>query len=283
MDLLSIIIVNLNTKKLLQDCLVSILKDKSLEEKVEIIVVDNGSTDGSVEMINEEWLMVKRKKSSTINHQPSVIKLISNQINLGFAKANNQGIMEAKGEYILLLNSDTKVKSDTLDKLVDFAKQHPEAGIIGSRLLNPDGSTQPSIYHFPTIFGAIKEFWLGQKGAFQKFAAPGTSPVEAEAVTFAAVLISRKTIDKVGLLDERYFMYFEDLDYCRRVWQGGMKVYSLPSVEVIHYHGASGQGSEKTYQYLVESSKIYNGLLKYILLTLILWSGQKWQKLLKAR
>lgn len=268
---LSIIIVNFNTKELLKKCLESIFRVKEHESgrvEMEIIVVDNGSTDGSVEAIEARY---------------KDIKILRNEENLGFAKANNQGIKISKGDYILLLNSDTEVRSGALDKLVQFAEKHPDAGVAGARLLNPDGSIQPSVYHFPTIWRAIAEYWLGKRGVYEKYALTGaltgTDPVSVEAVTGAAMLIPRKTIEKVGLLDERYFLYFEDLDFCRRARETGLKIYYLPSAEVIHHHGKSAAlvGSQ-AYKWLCQSSKIYNGKLKYSLLYFIIWIGQKWQR-----
>lgn len=261
----SVVIVSFNTKELLRKCLESIESNRGALE-TEIIVVDNASNDGSVEMVKQ------RHKD---------IKILINKENFGFAKANNQGIKMAKGEYILLLNSDTEVKPGSLENLVEFAKKHLEAGVVGARLLNPDGSPQPSVYHFPTIWRAIAEYWLGQRGSYEKYSLTASDAVRVEAVTGAAMLILRKTIEKVGLLDERYFMYFEDLDYCRRVKRAGLKVYYLPQAEVIHYHGASGSSSGITYRYLVKSSKIYNGVVKYWFLFFIIWLGQKWQKILR--
>lgn len=261
---LSVVIVSFNTKELLKKCLESIKGSGLKASDYEVIVVDNASQDGSVEMVKEEF--------------PEV-KLIVNQENLGFAKANNQALKQVYGEYCLLLNSDTQVKPGALEKLVEFAEKHPEAGVIGARLLNPDGSIQPSVYHLPTIWRAILEYWLGMEGEYEKYAVTGTNPVSVEAVTFACALIPKITIEKIGLLDERYFMYFEDLDYCWRVRQAWLKVYYLSTAEVNHYHGASGKGSSATYRYLLESSKIYNGQLKYWFLTFIIWSGQKWRKI----
>lgn len=266
---LSIIIVSFNTKELLKNCLESILRARRREgekARIEVIVVDNASNDGSSQMVKKEF--------------PGV-KLVQNKQNLGFAKANNQALRISQGEYCLLLNSDTEVKPGALEKLVEFAKSHPGAGIIGARLLNPDGSPQPSVYHFPTIFGAIKEYWFSQKGTYEKYAVTASDAVRVEALTFAAVLIPKTTIKRIGFLDELYFMYFEDLDYCRRVKRAGLKVYYLPQAEVIHRHGASGSSSGITYQYLVESSKIYNGIVKYWFLFFIIWLGQKWQKILR--
>ena len=266
---LSIIIVSFNTKELLKECLNSILRageQGSKKVKIEVIVIDNASGDSSAKMVEKDF--------------PKII-LIKNKDNLGFAQANNQGIKKTRGKYLLLLNSDTRVKPGPLEKLIQFAQKHPEAGIVGAKLVDPDGSVQPSVYHFPTLWRAIREYWLGQKGVYEKYSPQGKKTVEVEAVTGAAMLIPRKTIEKVGLLDERYFMYFEDLDYCQRVKQAGLKVYYLPEAEIIHHHGQSAaKVGRQAYQYLSRSSKIYNGLIKYYLLFLILWIGQKWQKLL---
>jgi len=296
--LLSIIIVNYNTKELLQKCLKSVISDQWLVVSkktpitshqsltTEIIVVDNGSTDGSVEMVTSgQWLVAseKTKKTPITNHQsPATIRLIKNQTNLGFAKAVNQGIKQSRGEYLLLLNSDIVVKPNSIKRLVDFAKKHPGVGVVGGRLLNLDGSIQGSCFYLPTISRAFREFWLKQKKfpITQKYAPAGDKPVEVEAVVGAVFLIPKKVLAKVGFLDERYFMYFEDLDYCRRVRKAGLKVFYVPQAEFIHYHGLSGKKiPEKTQKWLVESSQIYHGCLKYYLLSLIIWTGQKCQKI----
>jgi len=262
----SVIIVSYNTKKLTLQTI------KSIEqENVEIIIIDNNSKDGSLKELQR---LAKEKK----------IKLIENSSNTGFAFANNQGIKKACGKYIFLLNSDTKVKKGAVKKLVDFAKKTPDAGFISARLLNADGSVQASCLYFPTIFNAIREYWFNQKGLFEKFAPKGKVAVEVEASVAAAALVTPKGIKKVGLLDERYFFYFEDIDYCRRIKKAGMKIYYLPAAEVTHYHGMSGKkiaDEGNQWRRLIPSSKIYHGVLKHYLLTAVLWFGQKWQKLLK--
>ena len=267
---LSIIIISYNTKKLTLDSIKSIEKEGS-ELLKEIIVIDNNSQDGSVKALRE----LARKK---------VVKLIENQENLGFSKANNQGINIAKGKYILLLNSDTEIKKGSLGKLVEFAKETPDAGVIGARLLNADGSFQGSCFYFPTIKNAILEYWFGKKRLFDKYAPKGKKPVTVDASVAAALLITPNALKEVGPLDERYFFYMEDIDYCRHVWRAGLKVYYLPEAEVFHYHGASGKhlaDEANQWRRLIPSSKIYHGLLRHYLLTAILWTGQKWQKLLR--
>lgn len=253
---LSIIIVSFNVKRLLKKSLGCLAKSRG-----EIIVVDNASSDGSVRMI--------------MNNFPQV-KLIKNKKNLGFAIAVNQGIKAAKGKYIFLLNPDVETKRDALERLARFAQKNPKVGVIGGRLLNPDGTIQGSCFHQLTLANAVREFWLGEKGAFEKYAPQTQEPVAVEAVVGACMLIPKKVIKQVGLFDEGYFMYFEDLDYCRRVRKAGLKVYYLPQAEFVHYHGASGEEiPELTHRWLVESSKIYHGKIKYYLLTLIIRLGKK--------
>jgi len=266
---LSIIIPSYNTKKLLQECLESIKRQSRgiKDQEVEIIVVDNNSSDGTVDYLGK---VVKNK----------TIQSIFLDQNWGFAGAVNKGIKKAQGRWLLLLNADTQVQGETLKKALEFAEKHP-LSIIGLKLVNFDGSIQPSVFHLPSLGGAIREFWLGQEDSFQKYIPQTEEPVRVDAVTGAAMLIPRKVIKKVGLFDEKYFFYFEDLDYCRRAKKLGVKIYYLPSVRVFHHHGAAGKDMpEITHQWLVESSKRFNGLLKYYLLTLVIKGGQKWQKLL---
>lgn len=265
---LSIIIVNFNTKDLVVDCVESIINSDT-EIPYQIIVVDNGSSDGSVSAIRK--LIEKTDK----------ITLIENKDNLGFAKANNQGIKKAAGKYILLLNSDTKVLNKTIDKLVDFAKKRPDVGVVGCNYLNPDQSIQGSCFKFPTLGRAISQYWFGKKGLLDKYSPTGKNPQEVEALTMAGFLITTECIKKVGLLNEKYFMYFEDLDYCHRVRKAGLKVYFMPSAKIIHYHGASGRKiSNSDYQWrrLIPSSKIYHGTIKHYLLSMIIKTGQMFNK-----
>lgn len=260
---LSIIIVNFNTKDLIRDCVESIRKNCSLN--VEIIVIDNNSQDGSVEAI---------MKLGVIS--------IFNKENFGFAKANNQGIKIAKSDYIFLLNSDTLIKKGALEKVLEFAKDHPDAGVVGPKLYNKDGSLQNSCLRFPTIGNAIKEYWFGNKGLFDKYAPKGKTPVVVDSLVGAAFLMTPAALKKIGGLDEKYFFYFDDIDYCREVKRAGLKVYYLPEAEIIHFEGASGKKMAKPkdqWRRLIPSSKIYHGTLNHYILTLIILIGQKWAKL----
>ena len=260
---LSIIIPSYNTKELLKKCLESVFSDHRFE--IEVIVVDNNSQDGSPQMVKKEF--------------PEVI-LIENKDNLGFAKAANQGLKRATGEYLFLLNSDTVLEKNTLEKLLEYGKTIPPA-IVGPRLLNPDGTIQPSVFMLPTVKRAIAEYWFGKKGYFSKYTPSGDVAVEVESVVGGAMFFPQEVVEKIGYLDERYFMYFEDLDYCRRAKKFGLKVYYFPGAEVFHEHGASGKSlarGEDQWKRLIPSSKIYHGVLKYHLVSFIIKLGQRFGK-----
>ncbi len=270
---LSIIILNYNTGGIFSKCVDSILRTtKNLCKPCsELILLDNASTDDSFKV---------PKKERVIG--------IQNGSNLGFARGYNRGIREAKGEYVLLLNPDTVVIKDAIQKLLDFAKACPDAGAVGPKLLNPDGTTQPSAFRLPTLWGAVKEFWLGQKGIYSKYI-PKRGPVESlvsvEALVMAAFLITPQALGKVGFLNEKYFIYFEDLDYCRALKKAGLKVYYLPEAEVVHYHGVSGKNlatQENQWRRLIPSSKTYHGMLMHYLINFVIWSGQKWRNTTKS-
>jgi len=228
---LSVIIVNWNTKKLLEDCLRSIFKFTK-DVGFEIIIVDNGSEDGSQAMVEKKFPQVK---------------LIPNEDNLGFAKANNQGIKIAKGEYVLLLNSDTYLIENSFKKLVEKADKCDDLGALGPLLLNEDRSIQQSVGFFPNlpqIFwwmtfiddlpgGIVLKPYHVDHDAFYK------NGHEVDWVTGAAFLIPKKVIDKVGFLDEKIFMYGEDFEWCFRIKKAGFKVYFSPFAKIVHIGGGS--------------------------------------------
>ncbi|KKP39499.1 hypothetical protein A2130_02440 [Candidatus Woesebacteria bacterium GWC2_33_12] len=267
---LSIIIVNLNTVELTEGCIKSIY-DHKLNFSFEVFVTDNGSNDGSVEML--------RRYDKKYNN----FHTLFNKNNTGYAKANNQGIKKSNGEYILLLNNDTIVYKNSLNNLIKFAEKTPDAGVVGSKLLNIDGTLQMSCFNFPTIKNAILEYYFGKKGLFDKFAPLGSKPSTVDSVVGAVFLITPKATEKVGILDERYWAYFEDIDYCRQCWKQGLKVYYLPESVITHYHGATFKkmaNEAERWKRLIPSSKIYHGFINHYVINAILWSGQKWQKLL---
>lgn len=256
---LSIIIVNYNTKNLVLKCVQSI-NDSKPSASFEIIIIDNSSD------LNE-----RLKKSNKYS-------LILNKENLGFAKGVNQGIKIAKGKNILLLNSDTKVEKNAIDELLKFAKDNPSVGAVGPKLTNEDGTTQASCYHFPNIFRAIRQYWFGERGAYEKYIPSEDTPTKVDALVMAAFLITQKGLSKVGRLNEKYFMYFEDMDYARNLRKQNLDVYYDPKSVVRHIHGASGKkiADEKNqWRRLIPSSKIYHGNLMHSLINLVLWSGQK--------
>jgi len=258
---ISIIIPSYNTKKAISECIRSCLIERS-KAKREIIVIDNASSDGSRKYLKERF--------------GKNIILIENDQNLGFAKAVNQGLKISKGKYKYLLNSDTAITNGTFDKLIMFADSDGKIGVIGTKLVLPDGSIQKSCFNFPTIGNAIREYWFGEREKYSSFYKKNTS--EVDSVVGASFFITPKAYEQVGIFDERYFMFYEDHDYCRRVKDLRMKVIYFPEVTVFHHHGLSGKdisSGQNQWRRLIPSSKVFNGVLKHYLINFILWSGQK--------
>jgi hypothetical protein len=268
---LSIIIVSYNTSELTLACIKSIFKYKP-EFDFEVIVVDNGSSDGTVSSIRHPELI------------SGSLSLIQNKTNLGFSKANNQGIKKARGEYILLLNSDTEVTKDSIDNLVNFAENNNNAGAVVPRLLNEDGSIQKYFYKAPTLWRAIKQYWLHIDNEMDPYYPKVRSPVEVEAAVMAAFLITPKALQKIGLLDERYFFYYEDLEYCRQLRKNGLKIYYLPDVKITHLVGASGKNLaswDNQWRRFIPSSKIYNGIVVHYVLFFVTKSSEIVSRMIK--
>ncbi len=222
---MSIVLVCWNNKAYLDPCLKS-LYEAGLKSSFDVIVVDNGSKDGSQEMLAEKY--------------PEV-RLIQNAGNVGLGKASNQGIEASEGRYILLLNNDTLVNGRALDLLVEFLEAHPEAGAAAGKLLNPDGSFQSGYAPFSTL---LEEFliathigellWPGypSHGASNEVKATGW-------LSSACLLLRRSALNKVGLLDENYFIYGDEADLQYRLNKAGWKVYYLPESAIIHFGGRS--------------------------------------------
>lgn len=229
--LLSVVVVSYNTKDLLNTCLRSI-KHETKGIDFEVIVVDNASTDSSKDMLNREF---------------PAIKTIFNPVNKGFAAANNQGILIASGDYLLLLNSDTEILDGAIQKTVHFVEKNREVAIVGCRLLNQDGTLQPSCRSFPTVWNIFTEtFFLYL--LFKRTRLFGSYYMtwfnydrlqEVDVVIGAFMMIRRAVIDQVGLLDESYFMYSEETDFCLRARRKGYRTYFFPNADVIHVGGGS--------------------------------------------
>jgi GT2 family glycosyltransferase len=220
----SIVIVNWNTKALLAECLESIERNRPAGS-LEVIVVDNASTDGSVEMLAECF--------------PGVTLLV-NEKNVGFAGANNRGITHSCGDYVLLLNSDTVVRPGALEALLRFMEENPGAGAAGARLLNRDGSLQPSCSSLPTLLReAMHLFHLDYRQRRMMRGWNTVQPRRVDVLLGACLLVRREAMQQVGLMDEAYFMYSEEVDYCRRLRDAGWQLYWVPQAEVIHYGGQS--------------------------------------------
>lgn len=227
---LSIVIVNWNVKEPIAECLSSLATIEA--PKIEVIVVDNASTDGSIQMLQKKFPWVK---------------LIANQDNKGFAKACNQGIKISEGDYILLLNPDTVVPEGALEPLLSFAKDHPEAGVIGPKILNTDGSVQQSVRSFPSFWNQtviqlklhriFRNSKIIQEYRMANF--PYDSVQSVDQVMGAAFLIPKTVIEKIGALDERYFVWFEEVDFCLTVKRAGLDVLFCPNTNIIHKQGQS--------------------------------------------
>ena len=239
---LSIIIVNYNVAYFLEHCLYSV-RDACKNIESEVFVVDNNSVDNSLSMLREKF--------------PEV-KLIANKDNKGFSKANNQAIRVSKGEYVLLLNPDTVVEEDTFEKCIEFMDSHPDAGGLGVKMIDGNGKLLPeSKRGFPTpwvsfckMSGLIKLFPTSKRFAgyyMGHLSYDDTNPVDVLAGAF--MLMRKETLDKVGLLDEDYFMYGEDIDLSYRITKGGYKNYYFPEARIIHYKGESTKKGSLNYVY----------------------------------
>lgn len=236
---LSIIIVSFNTRQLLKQCLDSVivsLNYSSMINSTEIIVVDNASTDGSPELVRERF---KR------------VKVVRNKVNSGFARANNQAIKIAKGDYILLLNSDTRIVPDTCEILIKEADNHQDAGVIGCRLINTDGTVQPSVGFTPDLLKVI--FWMLflddlpiLRTSIKPYHMEDKSYYDLSHyvgwVSGACLMVRREALKKSGLMDESIFMYVEEVEWCQRIMKEGYKVYYTHKTSVYHHKGSSGEG-----------------------------------------
>lgn len=266
MSSVGVVIISYNTKSLTQRAIESVQKFGK-DYNPEIVVVDNNSRDGSKEYLQR---LKKEKK----------IKLIENTENIGFSKANNQGIKILTTDYILLLNSDAALTKGSLSELISFSEKENKAGAVVPMLLNADGSTQDSIFMFPTLMRAINQYWFGKQGYFGSFAPKVNKPIQVEVAVMAAFLITPRGRRVLPFLNEKYFMFFEDFDYCRELQKRGFSIYYVPTAKVYHDKGASGKNvatNENQWKRLIPSSKLYHGILVHYLIWFVMWTSQKFR------
>jgi GT2 family glycosyltransferase len=245
----TVIIVNWNTHALLERALQSLTGEPS----VEVTVVDNASSDGSADLVRTAFPHVK---------------LIANAANRGFGAAVNQGLAPARTPYALLLNSDARLEAGALEAMLEFLDAQPEVAVVGPRLINPDGSIQPSRRRFPTVATAFLESTPLQRlwpehPLLQRYYVQDRSDDEVQDVDWlvgACLLVRCSAVREVGPLDERFFMYSEELDWCRRIRAVGWRVVYLPQAQAVHEYGKSAeQDVQARHIYFNESKCRYVG------------------------
>lgn len=254
---LSVVIVNWNVKEILSKCLESIFF-YSKDINYEVILVDNHSSDGSVEHL-------KQKFRNEINI--GRLKLIANDFNAGFAKANNQGFKLAKGEFILFMNPDMELKENSFKKMLDYLKTKPEAGIVTGRLLYGDKTVQPNVKSFPTLCSQILILlkmhhffsWLPCLKKYLMKDFKYTNEQEVDMVMGAFIFTKKKVMEEINAWDEDYWLWWEDVEMCRVVKDKGYKIIFTPITEIIHYEGKS---FEQTFG-LKKQKRFNKGMLLY--------------------
>ena len=246
---LSVVIVNYNVVNFLEQCLNSVLAARQ-NLRIEIFVVDNNSVDGSVALVRDKF--------------PSV-QVIANTENVGFSKANNQAIMQSKSRYVLLLNPDTVVEQDTFDKCIAYMDAHPNVGGLGVRMLDGKGRFLPEskrglptpAVSFYKIFGLSKLFPKSKKfGTYHLGFLDEHQIHEIDVLSGAFMLMRAETLENVGLLDEAFFMYGEDIDLSYRIQQGGYSNVYFPETKIIHYKGESTKKGSLNYVFVFYNAMI---------------------------
>ncbi len=275
---LSIIIVSWNVRDLLRACLHSIDAGRG-DLALEVIVVDGASSDGSVDMVQTEFPWVN---------------LIACDENVGFPRGNNLGLAEADGRYHLLLNPDTEIRGDALSVMVDYLNRHPDVGVVGPQLLNADGSIQSSRRRFPTLATAFFEStWLetiAPKRLLRHYYAldlPDDKTADMDWGVGACLLARRELFERIGGLDEAYFMYSEELDWQRRIKLAGWRIVYLPAAQVLHYVGQSSEQAVTARHINFQRAKLryfrkYHGWLATAVLRAFLLLNYSWQLIIEA-
>ena len=275
---LSIIIVSWNVRDLLRACLYSIDAGRG-QLDLEVIVVDGASADGSPEMVRTEFPWVT---------------LIACAENVGFPRGNNIGLAAANGRYLLLLNPDTEILADALPLMVNYLEQRPDVGGLGAQQLNPDGSVLSSRRRFPTLATALFEStWLesvAPKRILRHYYAldlPDDETADVDWVNGACLMTRKEVVQQVGGLDEAYFMYSEEMDWCRRIKQAGWRIVYLPSAQIVHYVGQSSEQAVTARHINFQRAKLryfrkYHGRWVTAVLRIFLLFHYIWQLKLEA-
>lgn len=265
---LSIIIVTYNSAQVIKNCLASIEAEAAQGTSVETLVVDNGSTDGTPELVRAGF---------------PAVRLITGQGNVGFARGNNIGFGLARGRYLLMLNADTEIHPGGLRALVAFAEAHPEAGFVAPHLVNPDGSLQHSTFRFPDFHQAFYGYFEKQV-PMDSVANGRYLPSEyeharrIEHALGAAVLIRRAAYEQIGGMDEKYALYFEETDWCFRCLRAGWQVWYTPEATIMHLGAHSTRSDPERSSVLFARSQSYYwrknyGWLKYAGLKIVTLLG----------
>jgi GT2 family glycosyltransferase len=225
---LSIVIVSWNTRDVLLPAVASVFREVK-EVSYEVLVVDNGSKDGSADAVEAEF------------PGANVIRIPRN---LGFAGGNNVALRRAQGRYAVLLNSDTITRAGAFERMVRYMDEHPEVGACGPQLLKPDGSKQNCFHNFPSLATELVNLSLLKILFPRKYPSKRetyTEPIEVDAVLGACMMVRREVIEKVGLMDERFFLFLEETDWCVRIREAGWKVVHIPDARITHLSGESSK------------------------------------------
>jgi GT2 family glycosyltransferase len=227
---LSIIILSWNVRELLRKCLASLPWD---DPQVEVVVVDAGSADGSAEMTRQAF---------------PAARLLAQTENLGYTRGNNLGLRAAAGRYLLILNPDTEVLGEALAQMLTYMEAHPRTGVLGPQLVYPDGTIQSTRRRFPSLRTAfVESTWLQPltpRSWLDRYYArdlPDDAVAEVDWVMGAALLVRREAYDQVGGFDEGFFMYSEEVDWCRRLKAAGWQVVYFPPARIVHHEGRSSE------------------------------------------
>ncbi len=228
---LSVVIVTWNSRNHIAPCLTSLMKQVD-EPSMEIVVVDNGSQDGTKDLIRRQF---------------SSVRLLTNERNEGFTRACNRGLAESQGQYVLLLNPDTVPLSGSLSRMIQYMEIHAEVGALGPQLLFPDGRVQPSCRQFPDYrlmlweFTGLRLIFPGSRifGAWRMSYFQHRQPRSVDQPMGACLLLRRSALEAIGTLDERFEMFFSDVDLCHRLKTAGWEIIFLPSAQVVHWLGSS--------------------------------------------